>query len=92
MAFDRFLRLLHRRSDPRHGLKVYFSVSPKGRGVAGNDNKLSFAQPKLLQGLLVAKAVFARLHHQGKPGVDGLQSLLLQNARKQRVRSVQTIT
>ena len=71
------MRLLHRRSCPHSGLKVYFSASPKGGGVAGNDNKLSFAEAQLFQGLFVSEAVFAGLHHQGEPGVDRLQRLLL---------------
>ena len=56
----------------------HFTVSlPQGRGVVGDDHELGLALTKGLQRLLVAQNVFAGLHHQSQPGVDGLRGLLL---------------
>lgn len=52
-------------------------ISPQGGRVAGDEHQFGLALAQGLQGLLVAQAVFAGLHHQRQTGVGALQSLLL---------------
>lgn len=54
--------------------KLYFSVivSPQVWGVVGDDDQLSLALTKGLQGLFVAQAILSRFHDQSQAGVDGL--------------------
>lgn len=52
--------------------------SPQRRSVVCNDDQLGLALTQCLQGLFVAQAVLAGLHHQRQTGIDGFQRLFLE--------------
>jgi len=52
-------------------------ISPQGGGVAGDEDQFGLALAQSLEGLLVAQAVLAGLHHQSQTGIGALQRLLL---------------
>merc|ERR1719430_1081565 len=59
----------------QHCVILYLRLA-QGWGIVSNDNKLALSIPEGLQSLLVPQTVLARLHDQGKPGIDGFIGLL----------------
>ena len=55
---------------------LFNCLLPQGWCIVGDDDELSLALPKALEGLLVSEHVLARLHDKGETGVDGLDGLL----------------
>lgn len=58
---------------------------PQGRTVVGDQHHLRAGTAHRLDGGLVAEGCLTRLHHQLKPGVHGLNGLLLLVTRKRKV-------
>jgi hypothetical protein len=55
------------------------------RCVVGNDDQLSFTLTECLEGLFVAKAVFAGFHYKCQASIDGLQGFFLEIKQKKLV-------
>lgn len=69
----------------KHGVVLNLGLPERG-AVARDDDELSLTLAERLEGRLVAEGVLARLHDEGKAGVDALLRLLLLGQRG-RVRS-----
>ena len=59
----------------QHGVVLDLRLAERRR-VVGNDHQLALAVPQGFEGLLVAEAILARLHHKRQPRVDGFIGLL----------------
>ena len=60
----------------QHGVVLDLGLAERG-SVVGDDHQLALPIPQGLEGLLVAQAILAGLHHKRQPGVDGLIGLLV---------------